>query len=209
MFYVTSSICNVLSPTPALQCAPPKRRAGRVPLYGRGRSKHGPTLAFQIRSARALSVVTFFIKKNRAALLGCRLINRDPLHLVERYLIAGAIVELGGARTFVRGHGLGVLQRAAGFKISGDARGAEGMAADPDSACRVRRRGAGSCARRRRGSWLLPRACRCGRRRSGRKCNDRLAQWCDDHRSDHRGGRILRQPKCRKTGTQNQHHPER
>jgi hypothetical protein len=33
----------------------------------------------------------------------------------------------------VRGHGLRVLQGAAGFKIGGDARGAEGMAADPAS----------------------------------------------------------------------------
>jgi hypothetical protein len=57
--------------------------------------------------------------------------NRNPLHLVERDLVAGAIVELGGARTFVRGHRLGVLQSAAGFTIGGDARGAEGMAADP------------------------------------------------------------------------------
>jgi hypothetical protein len=44
--------------------------------------------------------------------------------------IACAIIELGGARTFVRGHRLGVLQSAAGLEIGGDASGAEGMAAD-------------------------------------------------------------------------------
>jgi hypothetical protein len=47
-------------------------------------------------------------------------LNRDPLHLVERDLVARAVIELGRARTFVRGHGLGVLQRAAGFQIGGD-----------------------------------------------------------------------------------------
>ena len=58
--------------------------------------------------------------------------NRNPLDLVERNLIAGAIIELGGARAFVRRHGLSILQSAAGFKIGGDAGGAEGMAADLD-----------------------------------------------------------------------------
>jgi hypothetical protein len=31
--------------------------------------------------------------------------NRNPLHLIECNLIAGAITELGGARAFVRRHG--------------------------------------------------------------------------------------------------------
>ena len=31
----------------------------------------------------------------------------------------------------MRGHGLRILKRSAGFKLGGDARGAEGMAADP------------------------------------------------------------------------------
>jgi hypothetical protein len=51
-----------------------------------------------------------------------RLHLRLAWSFVERDLIAGAIVELGGARTFVRGHRLGVLQRAAGFKKGDDAR---------------------------------------------------------------------------------------
>jgi hypothetical protein len=59
--------------------------------------------------------------------------DRDPLNFVERNLIAGSIIELSDARTFMDRHGLGVLQRAAGFKIGGDARSAEGMAADPDA----------------------------------------------------------------------------
>jgi hypothetical protein len=63
--------------------------------------------------------------------------NRDPLHLVERDLIAGTVIEFGGARTFMRGHGLGVLKSTASFQIGGDARGAEGMAADPGALGRV------------------------------------------------------------------------
>ena len=51
---------------------------------------------------------------------------------MERNLIAGAVIELRRTRAFVRGHGLRVLQSAAGFEIGRDAGGAEGMAADPD-----------------------------------------------------------------------------
>ena len=58
-------------------------------------------------------------------------LNRDPLHLVERDFVARSVVELGGARTFVRRHGLSVLQRASRFQIGRYPRGAEGMAADP------------------------------------------------------------------------------
>jgi hypothetical protein len=54
--------------------------------------------------------------------------NRNPLHLIERDLIAGAVVELGGARTFVRRHGLGVFERASGFQIGGDSGCPEGVA---------------------------------------------------------------------------------
>jgi hypothetical protein len=61
----------------------------------------------------------------------------------------------------VRGHGLGVLQRAAGFKIGGDARGAESMAADPGALGRVgpsRRKsdagGKGAALRHRQGNFL-------------------------------------------------------
>jgi hypothetical protein len=50
----------------------------------------------------------------------CTLSNLDPLYLVERDLIAGAVVELGGARAFVHGHGLGVFERVAGLEIGGE-----------------------------------------------------------------------------------------
>jgi hypothetical protein len=40
--------------------------------------------------------------------------------LIERYLIAGAIIKLGGAWTLICCHGLRVFQRAAGFQIGGD-----------------------------------------------------------------------------------------
>jgi hypothetical protein len=46
--------------------------------------------------------------------------NRDPLDLVEGGRIARAVVEFGGAWAFVRGHGLGIFERAAGFQIGGD-----------------------------------------------------------------------------------------
>ena len=37
-------------------------------------------------------------------------LNRDPLDLIERDLIAGAIIELRGARAFMRRHRLCILQ---------------------------------------------------------------------------------------------------
>ena len=64
-------------------------------------------------------------------------LNRNPLDLIERDFVAGPIIELGGARTFVRRHRLRVLQRAAGFEIRRDARGAKGVAADPASRAKV------------------------------------------------------------------------
>lgn len=39
-------------------------------------------------------------------------LDTDSLNLIERDLVVGAIVELGGAGTLVRGHRLGVLERA-------------------------------------------------------------------------------------------------
>jgi hypothetical protein len=59
-------------------------------------------------------------------------LNHNSFDLIERDFVAGAIVELGRARAFVRGHGLRVFQRAPGFQIGSDARGAESVAADPD-----------------------------------------------------------------------------
>jgi hypothetical protein len=59
-------------------------------------------------------------------------LNRNALDLIERDLIAGAVVELGGARAFMRGHSLGVFERAAGLEIGGDAGRAEHMAAELD-----------------------------------------------------------------------------
>jgi hypothetical protein len=43
---------------------------------------------------------------------------RNPLDLIERNLITGPIIKLGGARAFVRRHGLSILQSAAGFSTS-------------------------------------------------------------------------------------------
>jgi hypothetical protein len=58
--------------------------------------------------------------------------RESGVDLVERDLIAPAIVELGGARALVRGHGLGLFERAAGLEIGGDAGRAEHMAAELD-----------------------------------------------------------------------------
>jgi hypothetical protein len=49
------------------------------------------------------------IRQESRYLRPCRASDRNPFHLVERDLITGAIVELGGARTLARGHGLSIL----------------------------------------------------------------------------------------------------
>jgi hypothetical protein len=59
-------------------------------------------------------------------------LNRNPFDLIEGDLIARAIIELSGARAFVRRHGLCILQRAACLKIRRDSRCPEGVTADPD-----------------------------------------------------------------------------
>jgi len=59
---------------------------------------------------RALLCCTISYKGRRS--------NRNPLDFIERDLIAGTVVELGGARAFVRSHQLGVFQRAAGLEIA-------------------------------------------------------------------------------------------
>jgi DNA-binding transcriptional LysR family regulator len=57
--------------------------------------------------------------------------NRNPLDFVEGDRIAGAVVKLGGARAFVRGHQLGVFERSTIVKIGGYAGCTEAVAADP------------------------------------------------------------------------------
>ncbi|MGA7263829.1 MAG: hypothetical protein WA709_24785 [Stellaceae bacterium] len=39
-------------------------------------------------------------------------LNPYPFYFVERAFVASAVVELGRARAFVRGHGLGILEGA-------------------------------------------------------------------------------------------------
>src|SRR6266446_1536838 len=56
--------------------------------------------------------------------------NRDPLDLIERDCIAHAVVELGGARACVSGHGLCLFERAASIAVSSDAGRAEHVAAE-------------------------------------------------------------------------------
>src|SRR4051794_32166585 len=57
--------------------------------------------------------------------------NHNPPHFIERNLITSAVVKLGRARAFMRGHGLGIFERATGFEIGGDAGRAEYVAAEP------------------------------------------------------------------------------
>ena len=57
-----------------------------------------------------------------------RPLNPDPLDLIERDFVPRAVIELGGAWAFMRGHELDILQRAAGVHIGGDAGCLERMA---------------------------------------------------------------------------------
>src|ERR1022692_117879 len=57
-------------------------------------------------------------------------LNHDPLHLIERDLIAAAVVKPRGARGFVRGHLLRHFQLAAVFEVRGNSGCAERVAPD-------------------------------------------------------------------------------
>jgi hypothetical protein len=65
------------------------------------------------------------------------ILDADPLDLVKGNSVPGTVVELGGARAFVRRHGLGLFQGATSLKISRDARRAEGMAAHLDERAEI------------------------------------------------------------------------
>src|SRR5271154_2178149 len=54
-------------------------------------------------------------------------LNSNLLDLIERDLVVGAIVKLGGAGTLVSGHGLGVFERAAIIEVGGYSGRAEGV----------------------------------------------------------------------------------
>src|SRR5207245_1900338 len=60
-----------------------------------------------------------------------RLLQNNPLDLIERDLVVAAIVELGRARAFVRSHLLRVLDETAIDQIDGDAGRPEAVAAEP------------------------------------------------------------------------------
>ena len=60
-------------------------------------------------------------------------LNHDPFDLIEADLVAGAVIELGGAGGLVGGDGLGVFDRAAVEQVGGDAGGAEGVAVGGDA----------------------------------------------------------------------------
>jgi len=61
-------------------------------------------------------------------------LNRDPLDLIKRYLVAGAVIELSCAAM-----ACAFLERPAGLEIGGDPRGAEGVTADLNSRAEIRR----------------------------------------------------------------------
>ena len=46
--------------------------------------------------------------------------NYDLLYFIERDFIAGAVVELGDTRAFVRGHRLGTSERSTSLKMGRD-----------------------------------------------------------------------------------------
>jgi hypothetical protein len=58
-------------------------------------------------------------------------LQNNPLDLVERDLIAAAIIKLGRARALMRRHLLGVLKERAVEQIDGDAGRPEAVAAEP------------------------------------------------------------------------------
>jgi hypothetical protein len=68
----------------------------------------------------------------------CYPLNCNPFDLIERDLIASAIVELRRARAFVRGHGLRVLERSAGLEIGRDTRRAKCMTSNLDAHAEIR-----------------------------------------------------------------------
>ena len=68
-----------------------------------------------------------------AVICGEHLLNRNPLDLIERDFIAGAVIKLCCARALVRRHGLRIFKRASGFKIGRYARCPEGMTANSDA----------------------------------------------------------------------------
>src|SRR5882724_6546924 len=72
----------------------------------------------------------FFTFPERFKLLAQGRSNQNPLDLIEGDGIPGAVIELGGARRFVGGDRLGVLDGAAVLQIRGDAGGPERMVAD-------------------------------------------------------------------------------
>jgi hypothetical protein len=76
-------------------------------------------------------------------------LNSDLLDLIERNLVIGTIVELGGAGTLVGGHGLGVFERAAVVEIGRYARRTKSMITDRRRNTRVTRAPLQHGARRR------------------------------------------------------------
>lgn len=58
--------------------------------------------------------------------------NCDPLDLIERNFVAGAVIQSGGAVAFMRSHRLIVVQRTASLQVCGDFGGAESVTADYD-----------------------------------------------------------------------------
>lgn len=66
------------------------------------------------------------------------LLGHDPLHLIERDLIAAAIIQARRARRLVRGHLLRDFQLAAVFEIPGNSGCAERVAPDQGFDARAR-----------------------------------------------------------------------
>ena len=56
-----------------------------------------------------------------------RALYRDFFDFVERDGVAGAVVELGGPRAFVRGDLLSLFERPTVFEVGGDTGGSEGV----------------------------------------------------------------------------------
>ena len=98
-----------------------------------------------------------------------RSLNSNLLDFIERDLVVGAVVELGGTQALVGGHGLSVFERAAIVEIGGDPHCAKGMIADRRGNARRPAHGAAACARRRIASSRDRSERRCAGRQEGKR----------------------------------------
>src|SRR5215470_16008132 len=117
-----TSLATSIAGLSASTCCRKRIQVLRMPVSPSGRRfRCGPVAAARVRNTVSASGNGMLPTKWTIGLCaGAALIaalspqlDRNPLDLVERNLIAAAVIELGGARTFMQGHALNVFKRAA------------------------------------------------------------------------------------------------